>query len=57
MVLKRESTVFVALNVICVYGFGWVVMVSICVVVLLGKLQCRMPSLSLATYDIRIGGG
>ena len=32
-------------------------MVSICVVVLsLGRLKCRMPSLSLAAYDLRIGG-
>ena len=39
------------------HGFGLVVIVSICVVVvLLGRLKCRVPSLLLAEYDSRIGG-
>ena len=33
--------------------FGWIVVVSICVLLVsLGRLKCRMPSLSLTAYDI-----
>ena len=53
---EKGMTEFVALNVTCFHCFDWVMMVPICaVVVLLCKLQKRMPSLSLAAYDIRTG--
>ena len=48
---------FIVLKVMCFHGVGWVVMVSIHVIlVTLSRFKCRMHSLLLAAYDIRIGG-